>query len=101
MKRLLLFLLAGGGLAYWWRRRSAARVNAGGAGWDPTTPPLAGGGRVAVSPGPAEIDEEFLSILACPIDKQPVRREGDELICTACDRHYPIRDGVPVLLPDA
>lgn len=46
------------------------------------------------------IDEEFLSILACPACKKPVRLEGDRLVCTACGRRYPIRDGIPVMLID-
>ena len=44
------------------------------------------------------IDEELLSILACPLDKQPVRLEGDRLVCTDCGRRCPIRDGIPVML---
>ena len=44
------------------------------------------------------IDQELLDILACPLDKKPVRLEGDRLICTECGRRYPIRDGIPVML---
>jgi uncharacterized protein YbaR (Trm112 family) len=44
------------------------------------------------------IDKELLEILACPLDKQPVRLEGDRLICSDCGRRYPIRDGIPVML---
>ena len=43
---------------------------------------------------------ELVTILACPIDKQPVRLEGDWIICTHCDAHYPIRDGIPCMLID-
>lgn len=46
------------------------------------------------------LDEELLQILACPVDKEPVRQEGDRLVCTACGRRYPIRDGIPVMLVD-
>ncbi len=42
--------------------------------------------------------EEFVRILACPIDKQPVRLEGQWIICTYCDAHYPIRDEIPCML---
>ncbi len=45
-----------------------------------------------------ELDEEFLSLLACPVCKTGVRREGDRLICEQCGRRYPIRDGIPVML---
>lgn len=44
------------------------------------------------------IDGELLEILACPLDKAPVREEGDRLVCTSCGRRYPVRDGIPVML---
>ena len=46
------------------------------------------------------IDQELLDILACPLDKTPVRLEGERLICDTCGRRYPIRDGIPVMLID-
>ena len=46
------------------------------------------------------IDQELLDILACPLDKTPVRLEGDRLVCDTCGRRYPIRDGIPVMLID-
>jgi uncharacterized protein YbaR (Trm112 family) len=45
-----------------------------------------------------ELDEEFLSLLACPVCKTSVRREGEQLVCETCGRRYPIRDGIPVML---
>ncbi len=45
-----------------------------------------------------EIDAELLSILACPVDKEPVELQGDRLVCTRCGRRYPIRDGIPIML---
>lgn len=44
------------------------------------------------------VDKELLEILACPLDKAPVREEGDRLICENCGRRYPVRDGIPVML---
>lgn len=44
------------------------------------------------------IDKEFLEILACPICKVSVREQGEDLVCTACGRRYPVRDGIPVML---
>ena len=44
------------------------------------------------------IDKELLEILACPLCKTSVREEGDRLICTACGRRYPVREGIPVML---
>ncbi len=48
------------------------------------------------------IDKDLLEILACPKCKQPVREEGNQLICTnpQCGLRYPIRDGIPVMLID-
>jgi uncharacterized protein YbaR (Trm112 family) len=44
------------------------------------------------------IDEELLAILACPLCKEEVTMEEDRLVCSACGRRYPIRDGIPVML---
>ena len=44
------------------------------------------------------IDKELLDILACPSCKAPVRLEGEKIVCTACGKRYPIRDGIPVML---
>lgn len=44
--------------------------------------------------------QDLLEILACPLDKQPVSRQGNYLVCAQCQRHYPIRDGIPVMLID-
>lgn len=44
------------------------------------------------------LDPEFLQILACPVDKSPVKEEGDRLVCTKCGRRYPVREGIPVML---
>ena len=46
------------------------------------------------------IDPELLAILVCPIDKQPVRLEGQSLVCASCGRVYPIEDGIPNMLVD-
>jgi uncharacterized protein len=46
------------------------------------------------------IDKELLKILACPACKTPVRLEDQKLICETCDRRYPIRDGIPIMLMD-
>jgi uncharacterized protein YbaR (Trm112 family) len=44
------------------------------------------------------ISEEMLAILVCPIDKAPVRPEGDGLVCTRCGRRFAIEDGIPNML---
>jgi uncharacterized protein YbaR (Trm112 family) len=46
------------------------------------------------------IDEDLLQILACPACHEPVRVEGDRIVCTGCGRRYPIRDDIPIMLLD-
>ena len=46
------------------------------------------------------VDAELLKILACPLDKAPVKLEGDRIMCTKCGRRYPVREGIPVMLVD-
>ena len=47
------------------------------------------------------LDPQLLEILACPACHGTLRQEESELVCTACARRYPIRDGIPVLLVDS
>jgi uncharacterized protein YbaR (Trm112 family) len=47
-----------------------------------------------------KIDETLLSILACPLCREPVVEQGDWLVCQGCRRKYPIRDGIPIMLPE-
>ena len=46
------------------------------------------------------IDPELLEILACPIDKSPVKLVGDRLVCEAQQHKYRIEDGIPIMLVD-
>jgi hypothetical protein len=47
------------------------------------------------------IDPALLEILACPEDHHaPVREQGEFLVCTECGKRYPVKDGIPVMLPD-
>jgi uncharacterized protein len=53
--------------------------------------------------GPLGLDPHLLSILACPDTHHSpltVDEEASELLCTTCDRAFPVRDGIPVLLLD-
>jgi len=48
------------------------------------------------------IPKELLAILVCPVCKKPVRLLPDNsgLKCDACKRVYPVRDDIPVMLPE-
>jgi uncharacterized protein len=48
------------------------------------------------------ISKELLGILVCPICKTPVRLTPDNtgLKCETCRRVYPVRDDIPVMLPE-
>jgi uncharacterized protein YbaR (Trm112 family) len=49
------------------------------------------------------IEPELLSLLGCPLEDErpPLREEGDLLICTSCGAGFPVRDGIPDLLPES
>jgi uncharacterized protein YbaR (Trm112 family) len=51
---------------------------------------------------PSEVDPALLEILVCPLTKAPLRydRAAGELISDAARLAYPIRDGIPIMLPD-
>jgi uncharacterized protein len=46
--------------------------------------------------------EELLAILVCPVCKGPIHvvPDGSGLKCDACKCIFPIRDGIPVMLPE-
>ena len=48
------------------------------------------------------IPKELLAILVCPVCKKPVHLLADQsgLKCDACKRIYPVRDDIPVMLPE-
>lgn len=47
------------------------------------------------------IPKELLEILVCPICKTPVTLTGSSgLKCGTCRRVYPVRDDIPVMLPE-
>jgi hypothetical protein len=48
------------------------------------------------------LDPELLKILACPNCKTPVTlvKNGTALKCGTCNRVYPIKDDIPVMLID-
>jgi uncharacterized protein YbaR (Trm112 family) len=48
------------------------------------------------------IDPRLLEILVCPVTKGPLTydRETGELVSAKAGLAYPIRDGIPIMLPD-
>jgi uncharacterized protein YbaR (Trm112 family) len=48
------------------------------------------------------VDPRLLEVLVCPLTKTTLRydRERQELISDAARLAFPIRDGVPIMLPD-
>ncbi len=48
------------------------------------------------------ISKELLALLVCPVCKKPVHMLGDNsgLKCEGCRRVYPVRDDIPVMLPE-
>jgi uncharacterized protein YbaR (Trm112 family) len=58
-------------------------------------------GRRVETP-PAEPDPRLLEILVCPVCRGPLEydRQRQELISRSARLAYPIRDGIPIMLPD-
>ncbi len=50
----------------------------------------------------APLDPRLLEILVCPVTKGPLDydRSAGELISRSAGLAYPIRDGIPIMLPD-
>lgn len=50
----------------------------------------------------AEVDPRLLEILVCPVTHGPLvyDRAAGELISKGAKLAYPIRDGVPIMLPE-
>jgi uncharacterized protein YbaR (Trm112 family) len=51
---------------------------------------------------PAPIDPKLLGILVCPVTKGHLTydRVAGELVSVTAGLAYPIRDGIPIMLPD-
>jgi|TARA_B100001175_G_scaffold7914_1_gene6277 hypothetical protein len=48
------------------------------------------------------VDKKLLDILVCPVSKKHLsfNEETNELICEESGLAYPIKDGIPVMLPE-
>ena len=51
---------------------------------------------------PPAVDPRLLEILVCPVTKGPLTwdKARGELVSRSARLAYPIRDGVPIMLPD-
>jgi len=51
---------------------------------------------------PSGVDPKLLEILVCPLTKGPLDYDpkAQELISPQAKLAYPIRDGIPIMLPD-
>ncbi len=51
---------------------------------------------------PNSVDPKLLEILVCPLTKCPLEYDAEkqELISRAAKLAYPIRDGIPIMLPE-
>lgn len=48
----------------------------------------------------ADVSQDLLEILVCPIDKAKVELKGNSLVCSVCGRIYPIENGIPNMLAE-
>ena len=49
------------------------------------------------------MDDAFLACLRCPLDPRreaTLSREQQSLVCSGCHAAFPIRNGLPILIPD-
>jgi uncharacterized protein len=62
----------------------------------------AGERMVAASAGTPRVDPRLLEILVCPVTKTTLEYDAarQELVSRAAGLAYPIRDGIPVMLPE-
>ena len=58
--------------------------------------------ETAPTPSPVEVDPRLLEILVCPVTRGALEydRAKGELISRSARLAYPIRDGVPIMLPE-
>lgn len=54
------------------------------------------------APGPTRVDPRLLEILVCPLTKSTLEYDParQELISRSARLAFPIRDGIPIMLPE-
>ena len=60
------------------------------------------GESASAAPGPHDVDPRLLEFLVCPLTKATLEydRARQELVSRAARLAYPIRDGIPIMLPE-
>ena len=48
----------------------------------------------------SKIDPKLIEILVCPVTKKSLVQKDNELVCYESGLAYPIRDGIPIMLPE-
>lgn len=56
-------------------------------------------GDESLVPRKKVISDELMKILACPVCKGSLVKKPKKLVCNKCKEDYPIKDGIPILLP--
>lgn len=48
------------------------------------------------------IDPALAEVLVCPVDKAELTQDvlAERLVCSACGRRFPVRDGIAIMLVD-
>jgi len=46
------------------------------------------------------IDSDLLDIMACPVTGDKLQQQGDWLVNTKWGLRYPVRNGIPIMLPE-
>ena len=58
--------------------------------------------KISAAPKVQAPDKALLEMLVCPVTRLPLRydAEAHELVSEAANLAYPIRDGIPIMLPE-
>jgi hypothetical protein len=51
---------------------------------------------------PKDVDPKLLEVLVCPVSRGPLHydRDKNELVSKQAGLAYPVREGVPIMLPE-
>lgn len=47
------------------------------------------------------VSKDLLAIMVCLVCRAPLEDRDETLLCTGCGVQFPVRDGIPVMLPEA